>query len=482
MRLNEIFEPVLDEVNMSPGALADFAKTPFAQSMTAGFEAELVIPNAEGDEYDDEQEPDYDQDERCYSTEQIRDFFQGDYNGRRQVDRAIEQIDQEFYEYADEKIMDEFEGERDEMMRQYLKDEGKDEKEIEEIMDDPDGREYQKAYDQAWEEYKDGAEYDQYTRNFFRRNYEYMSNVANSTGLDWPHWTSGGSSGEGESRESIADDIASSIGMPVKASSGYHGMKRGTGFFILEPDSSIDSEDGEAGLELVSPPLPLSQCLEYLDKVFRWANDRGCTTNSSTGFHMGISIPDQTRENVDHLKFTLFLGDDYVLKQFGRESNTYAKSMMKEMTGKLKNLRAGSGSMDAESMLRAFKDGMNSSAAKFVKTTLTTTHDRYVTVNIKDKYIEVRSAGGDYLDDLPKIKNTLLRYVRAMSLAADPEAEKKEYAKKLYKFMSPMIKGEEDILKYFSQFSAGIAFWGFVVGRFPFPRLLRTSSCCRTVG
>jgi hypothetical protein len=151
----------------------------------------------------------------------------------------------------------------------------------------------------------------------------------------------------------------------------------------------------------------------------------------------------------------MFLGDDYVLKQFGRESNTYAKSMMKEMTGKLKNLRAGSGNMDAESMLRAFRDGMNSSAAKFVKTTLTTTHDRYVTVNIKDKYIEVRSAGGDYLDDLPKIKNTLLRYVRAMSLAADPEAEKQEYAKKLYKFMSPMIKGEEDILKYFSQFSAG---------------------------
>ena len=454
MRLIDIFEEKLDEVNMSPGALADFVKTPFAQSMTAGFEAELVIPNAQGGDDDGEMEPDYDEDTRCTSTEEIRQFFQGDYNSRRQVDRAIEEIDEKFFEYADEQIMEEFENEKDEMIRQYLKDDGKTETEIEEIMDDPDSREYGNAHDQAYEEFRDGAEYDQYTRNFFRNNFAYMSDVANETGLDWPYWT-GSSSGEGESSEDIAADIAASIGMPVKASSGYHGAKRGTGFFILEPDSSIDSDDGEAGLELVSPPMPLAQCLEYLDKVFAWADGRGCTTNSSTGFHMGVSIPDQSRENVDHLKFTLFLGDEYVLKQFGRESNSYAKSMMKEMSQKLKNLSAGTGRMDAESMLRTFKDGLNSSAAKFVKTSLTTTHDRYVTVNIKDKYIEVRSAGGDYLGDLDKIKNTLLRYVRAMALAADPEAEKQEYAKKLYKFMSPMVRGDDDIIKYFTQYSAG---------------------------
>ena len=454
MRLNEIFEEKLDEVSMSPGALADFAKTEFAQAMTAGFEAELVIPNAYSDE-DGDSEPDYDQDERCTSTQDIRNFFQFEgYNSNRDIDRAIEKINEEFYEYADEKIMEEFEDEKDEMIRQYLKDDDKNEIEIEEIMDDPDSREYQKAYDRAYEEFRDDADYDQYVSKFFRQNYPHMSDVANAVNLEWPYYTSSGS-GEGESSEDIAADIAKSIGMPVKASSGYHGAKRGTGFFILEPDSSIDSDAGEAGLELVSPPMPLAQCLEYLDKVFDWAQIRGCTTNKSTGFHMGISIPDQSRENVDHLKFTLFLGDDYVLKQFGRESNSYAKSMMKEMSQKLKNLGAGTGRMDAESMLRTFRDGLNSSAAKFVKTLLTTTHDRYVTVNIKDKYIEVRSAGGDYLGDLDKIKNTLLRYVRAMGIAADPEAEKQEYAKKLYKFMSPMVRGDDDVIKYFSQYSAG---------------------------
>ena len=454
MRLFDIInEDQLDEVSMSPGALADFAKTEFAQAMTAGFEAELVIPNAaSGDE--DDIEPDYDEDRRCRSTDDVRRFFEGDYNSERQIERAIQELDEEFYEYADEQIMNDFENEKDEMITQILKDADAEEADIEEIMANTESREYQKAWDTAWEEFRDGADYDQYVRGFFDRNYRFMSDVANSTGLDWPHYTSGGN-GEGESPEEIAADIASSIGMPVKASGGYHSAKRGTGFFILEPDSSINSDDGEAGLELVSPPMPLAQCLEYLDKVFAWADGRGCTTNSSTGFHMGISIPDQSRENVDHLKFTLFLGDEYVLKQFGRESNSYAKSMMKEMSQKLKNLSAGTGRMDAESMLRTFKDGLNSSAAKFVKTSLTTTHDRYVTVNIKDKYIEVRSAGGDYLGDVEKIKNTLMRYVRAMALAADPEAEKQEYAKKLYKFMSPMVRGDDDVIKYFSQYSAG---------------------------
>jgi len=455
MRLIEIFEEKLDEVSMSPGALADFAKTEFAQAMTAGFEAELVIPNAQSDD-DDEMEADYDEDRRCRSTQDIRDFFEGDYNSERQIERAIEQIDEEFFEYADEQIRNDFEeDERDDMIRQILKDNGKTPEEIDEIMADPGmDRAYDQAESSAWEEYREGADYDQYVRGFFDRNYRFMSDVANSVNLDWPHYTNS-NSGEGESSEDIARDIAASIGMPVKASGGYHGTKRGTGFFILEPDSSIDSDAGEAGLELVSPPMPLAQCLEYLDKVFAWAEGRGCTTNSSTGFHMGISIPDQSRENVDHLKFTLFLGDEYVLKQFGRESNTYAKSMMKEMSQKLKNLSAGSGRMDAESMLKTFKDGLNSSAAKFVKTSLTTTHDRYVTVNIKDKYIEVRSAGGDYLGDVEKIKNTLMRYVRAMALAADPEAEKQEYAKKLYKFMSPMIRGDEDIIKLFVNYAGG---------------------------
>ena len=132
MRLFDIInEEQIDEVSMSPGALADFAKTPFAQAMTAGFEAELVIPDAQSDD-EGEMEPDYDEDRRCRSTQDIRDFFEGDYNSSRQLDRAIEQIDEEFFEYADEQIRNDFEeDERDDMIRQILKDMDKTPEEIE---------------------------------------------------------------------------------------------------------------------------------------------------------------------------------------------------------------------------------------------------------------------------------------------------------------------------------------------------------------
>jgi len=114
------------------------------------------------------------------------------------------------------------------------------------------------------------------------------------------------------------------------------------------------------------------------------------------------------------------------------------------------------GTLNPEALLNAFRRGMNTIAADTIKRLLTSGKDRYVTVNIKENYIEVRSAGGDYLGDLDKIKNTLLRYVRAMGLAADPEAEKQEYAKKLYKLLaSTMQPGEEDVIKYFAQYSAG---------------------------
>ena len=106
MRLHDLIEDKLDEVSMSPGALQDYAKTPFAKSMTAGFEAELIIPDVKSDEDEYESEPDYDQDERIYSTQDILDFFVGDYNSRRTVERAIDDMNESFFEDADEAFAD----------------------------------------------------------------------------------------------------------------------------------------------------------------------------------------------------------------------------------------------------------------------------------------------------------------------------------------------------------------------------------------
>ena len=452
MLLHELFQEKVEEVSMSPGALKDFAATPFAQSMTAGFEAELVIPNVSGygDSY--ESEPDYDMDERIRGWDDIRDFFVGDYNTRRTVDRAIEEMQEEFFSDGSDAFSEEMQDEIIDYIRAAAKDDGMSQEEIDAMIEDPnDNSDYEKYMDNAREELESDF-YENYF-NTWIRNYPRMSTVSENFNLDWPYWTSPGEgAGENEITD-VAAEIEGAIGMKVKGSSGYHSTKRGTDFFILEPDSSIDADEdeSEAGLELISPPMPLTQCLEYLDKVFKWANAYGCRTDSSTGFHMGISIPDQTIENVDHLKFILFLGDEYVLQQFNRENNTYASSMYKKITTAITQ-----SNNDPAEILNSFKQGMNSIAAKTVRRLIVNKSDRFVTVNVKPNYIEVRSAGGDYLNELDKIKNTLLRYVRTMGLAADPEAEKQEYAKKLYKMLAPTVKsGDENVIQYFSQYSAG---------------------------
>lgn len=451
MRVNELFDPSIDEVSMSPGALADFAKTEFAQNMTAGFEAELIVPNAASDD-NGEYEPDFDQDERVSNTNSIRRFFLGGDMGpsRRAIDNAIEKLEEEFYEYADEKMAEEWLEIKDKIIKMKMKDDELTDEEIADSFENED-RTYRKYEEDALDEFRDDYDFDQHWDDFIDDQYPYMTDIMRGFDLEWPHWTQG--VGEGRGVQEIASEIEDAIGMRVKGSDSYHGVKRGTDFFILEPDSSINSDDGEAGLELVSPPMPLMQCLEFLDKVFDWAKKEGCYTDKSTGFHMGVSIPGQTMENVDHLKFILFLGDEYVLSQFGRSNNSYAKSMVKRIISQTKSMQ-NSGT-DVTKIMDAFRQGMNSSAANFMKRLLTTTNDRYVTVNIKEKYIEVRSAGGNYLEDLPKIKNTLLRYVRVMGLAADPEAEKQEYAKKFYKLLLSIMPEEENTLKYFAQYSAG---------------------------
>ena len=393
-----------------------------------------------------------DMDERISSWGDIQDFFVGDHNTRGEVLRVIEDMQEEFFNDAVEAFDEQMLDDQIALAKEEAKSDGLSDEEIDELFSEAEGTTYEKYMDNAKEELEQTF-FDDFFEGWIRKNYPYMSKVTESFGLVWPHWTYGGGTGEA-GVDDVAQEIQDAIGMRVKGSSGYHSAKRGSDYFILEPDSSIDADerDGEAGLELVSPPMPLNDCLDYLDKVFKWANDYGCRTDRSTGFHMGISIPDQTMENVDHLKFTLFLGDEYVLRQFGRESNTYAKSMIKEMGQNIKRMGDAN---EAQKMLDTFKQGMNSVAANIMKNLIKSSNDRYVTVNIKKNYIEVRSAGGDYLDSLDKIKLTLLRYVRAMGLAADPEAERQEYAKKLYKFLSPLVQGDEDVIKYFSQYSAG---------------------------
>ena len=199
--------------------------------------------------------------------------------------------------------------------------------------------------------------------------------------------------------------------------------------------------------------MPLNNGIVALDTVWNWTKSIGAFTNNTTGFHMNVSIPYSTFEDMDYLKLILFLGDQHILKTFGRESNDYAVSMMAVLTTQAKSLK--NRDKNFVKTLTTLRSGIDKLAKKPFTTTLTSALDRYVTVNIKDEYIEFRAAGGDYLEKKDEVLVTLARYIKAMSIASDPEAEKQEYAKKLYKFMSAFMNGQKDKLDIFVKYAAG---------------------------
>jgi hypothetical protein len=263
--------------------------------------------------------------------------------------------------------------------------------------------------------------------------------------------TGGGNNGGSRSWDEIGDSLNGAVDMPVKVSSNYHSTARREGVWIVEPDSSLEPDDSEDfGLEIVSPPLPLEQALEKLQHVTDWANssEGNAYTNSSTGLHMGVSVPFKGGD-VDYLKLILFLGDEYVLQQFGREANTYTKSAMSKFRENIKGGRS-----DPMSVIKLMQHGLLELAHKEIQKGVGT--GKYTSAHIQKGYIEFRSAGGDWLAeenaDPEILQNTMLRYARAMSLAANPAEERREYAKKLYKLVAP--EGDSQ-LALFSQYAAG---------------------------
>lgn len=506
-------EEQLNELRMGPSDLRAFANSPEAEGIQAGFEAELIFPGL-GDSDGGEAEEDMDLDEYANSVDDIISFFSNDDYGYGISDREERnlrnQLDDEWMQYFDDAMYDAWHGEAQELIRDvientdwdederiqdYLENQGLDSDEVDYVISvgtrnitntdgsEEDNQRYTKAiqlykdarnevanelnaraeeslkeqdqyYEEALDEFRDGfsgvSEAD-----WLHENYPYMSDIADSFGLSWPYIRYEGSEGgyDEYQAQNLADSLAEAIGMKVVASSGYHNTSRKPGLWIIESDSSLEgNESDDMPAEIVSPPMPLTQCLDMLDKFWTWADKFGAYTNRSTGFHMGVSLP-TTGGKVDFIKLALFLGDEHVLKEFGRLSNNYTEAAMKKIRNKV-----GQNPTQATDALNLMRNGLielaTKSMDKIAGSQKSPGFGKYTSINPKDNYIEFRSAGGeDYNKDIKKLQNTLIRYAQAMSIASNPSAERKEYYKKLYKLISP--SGGNSALDLFARYSTG---------------------------
>lgn len=457
--LEQLEEEQINELEMNPSSFAAFAKTPAGAQTRVGFEAEMIVPgmtSGSGYSSDYDSEPNYDMDDRVDTSslssliDDLYSFFR-DTTSRRTIEREVEEVNDDILQYMEDEFQNDLSD--DDIKAEYKLNSDLSDEDISASMEERDStydeviQTLRDEYFASWDDL-DGA-----LKSLGLRNY---SDWSNDRGFDWPHYYEPEEDNEidDDAMREAAAEIKNAVNMPIKSASGYKAFgTREPGIWYLETDPSINASesDGEAGLELVSPPMPIAQALEKLEAVFGWMGGRGAYTDSSTGFHMGVSIPNM--ENLDHLKLVLFLGDQYILKQFKRDTNSYTKSSLEKM--QLGNVPHTVKQMPG--LFAQLQKGLDATATKLLSTMLVPRGDRYVSVNIKDHYIEFRSAGGDYLSQLDKIKNTMLRYVRVMGIASDPEEGKQEYAKKLYKLLIEGVDDSEDAntLKWFAMYASG---------------------------
>ena len=517
-------EEELDEVKMSPGALEKFATSDAAKGIRAGFEAELIFRDTQGSSDDIDPEPDYDADERAYSIQQVIDFFSNDEYGYglsdRDQDRLMDDLDESYMNWRDEQMISDFRNDAEDLIREKLLDETPlserihlyltdseqmSDKEADRIIaagvdapkfntskdqaayaaENPYYQAYLDAVDAAELELDESVEYsvsqeDEYwdeALDDYRDNWSgdddsffsdvglrWMSDVANEFGLDWPVWNMDSDRNNGSrSWEDIGSELQAVVDMPVVVSDNYHSTRRRPGQWIIEPDGSLhpDDQSEEAGLEIVSPPMPLLTAIEKLRQVTDWANDPNggnAYTNGTTGLHMGVSLPRFTSEDadsdagIDYVKLILFMGDKYVQQQFGREANNFCASALGKLQQNVKGKRS-----DPAGVIELLRHGLTELAYRELQKGVGTS--KYTSAHIQDGYIEFRSPGGDWLaksdEEIGILENTMLRFARAMAIAGDPSADRKEYAKKLYKLVTQDNEQYADQLRLFSEFSAG---------------------------
>lgn len=291
---------------------------------------------------------------------------------------------------------------------------------------------------------------------------ESMLDVAEEYSVDWPIRTINPLTIDSpfsiEVAEALGDTLVTAIKANVELGTGYQTVDRNDTDWIIEPDSSVKPNTaGDFGAEIVSPPMHLDVFFKKLDKFVDWAISNEAYANTTTGFHIGVSLPESAGK-IDYIKLVMFLGDMHMLSKFGRQANEYCKPAATGIYNHLRGTHELPSDTDIldhklESMFTLIKNGFSEIASSMITDK---NDDKYTSINLKSDYIEFRIIGGvDYIKRIDEIKDAVARYAYAMTIASDPEMFKKEYASKLYKFLNKSRNDSPSSMDIIANFVSG---------------------------
>lgn len=220
----------------------------------------------------------------------------------------------------------------------------------------------------------------------------------------------------------------------------YHERNKDATSWYVEPDGSLEPNGDDEAVEVVTPPMPVKQGIEALKTFYQLAKELRLYTSAEnhTGLHINVSIPDK----LDVLKLAVFAGDEHVIREWGREDNSYVQSVIKDLRDSFNDLKQDYEN-DSYSKKQILNPSKKNDYKKLLQIAKDTSDEHMASVNFNGKYVSFRHAGGDYLNQQQGVLNVVGRFVRAMVIAADPTAYRKEYLAKL----TSLIHSKEEKVK-----------------------------------
>ena len=437
----------------------EVAKEGLDAPVKCGFEAETFFYSVEGSSNDvDEMSLSDIEYEYGDMPDQVWEDFEDWLYTKGQDEYLDDIIDDKVQEFReDEDYLNDFidsgDGPSSEAIERYKKDfEEEDPKEYENR--EEDGWEYmnwvreyvEEEYEEAYldwlkreireendidDEAKEAARDEYSVEDWIYDNYSYMSSFLDDYGYEY-----GGGNGD---VEGVASELNNWIQDNSKFTdypdSGDYGDTYTTTAWAVEKDSSIDPDEG-TGAELISPVFNSPrQMLTEMKSLFDWS-ETNFGTNNTTGLHVTMSWQGEnaTDENnvpqqPNKLKMALLLGDEYLLAQFNRLSNSYTKSQYQNVLKTAERMKAGD--------LKAFEDFEKQLAKGISSEKFQSIHFKGESDNDSgNNLIEFRIAGGsDYNQMFTKVFNATIRYATIMKAGYDEDAFREDYVKAVFRVL-----------------------------------------------
>lgn len=189
--------------------------------------------------------------------------------------------------------------------------------------------------------------------------------------------------------------------------------------------------------EIVSPKMSLNNGIKKIEEIFDLIkDDPNITTNQATGLHINIGTwADNEINKIDWVKFMVLFNSNRVLQDFDRIENKFTPDLLPRLISSLEK--------DDIKQYNQAVGGLNKEARRIM--------EKYSSINLSKLQsagiIEIRAPGNyGYEDKFELLKQHILRAIRALEIAADPSAYRKDYLSRLYK-LAPQDQDDSDKLQ-----------------------------------